>query len=107
MTNQALPYLHFLAKTPKNHLHSNVALPYDMSRMSNWSLGGNINADVLAGGIWEAMVTTAAGLTDGIFSLIFYNYFVSKIRKLAFEIETNSSELMDMLFSGEEGAIEA
>ncbi len=71
------------------------------------SLGGNVNADVLAGGIWEAMVTTAAGLTVGIFSLIFYNYFVSKIRKLAFEIETNSSELMDMLFSGEEGAIEA
>ena len=26
-------------------------------------LGGNVNASVLAGGIWEAMLTTAAGLT--------------------------------------------
>ena len=61
------------------------------------ALGGNVNADVLAGGIWEAMVTTAAGLTVGIPSLIFYNYFVGRVQRFMFEIETRSGELLDLL----------
>ena len=36
--------------------------------------GGNVDASVLAGGIWEALITTAAGLTVGIPALIFYNW---------------------------------
>lgn len=64
------------------------------------ALGGNVNADVLAGGIWEAMVTTAAGLTVGIPSLIFYNYFVGRVQRFVFEIETRSGELLDLLSKG-------
>lgn len=61
------------------------------------TLGGNVNADVLAGGIWEAMVTTAAGLSVGIPSLIFYNYFVRRVDRMAFEMERGSTELLDLL----------
>jgi len=61
------------------------------------ALGGNVNADVLAGGIWEAMVTTAAGLTVGIPSMIFYNYFVGRVQRFVFDIETRSGELLDLL----------
>ena len=61
------------------------------------ALGGNVNADVLAGGIWQAMVTTAAGLSVGIPALIFYNYFVRRVEKMAFEMERGSAQLLDLL----------
>ena len=60
-------------------------------------LGGNVNANVLAGGIWEALMTTAAGLGVGIVTFIYYNYFTSKIHHMAFEIESNSTELVDII----------
>ena len=47
--------------------------------------GGSVNANVLAGGIWEALVTTAAGLTVGIVALMIHNYLagsVGNIRRL-------------------------
>jgi len=61
------------------------------------ALGGNVNADVLAGGIWEAMVTTAGGLSVGIPALIFYNYFVGKVDRIRFEIESAANELLGLL----------
>ena len=64
------------------------------------ALGGNVNADVLAGGIWEAMITTAAGLSVGIPSLIFYNYFVRRVDRMAFEMERGSAQLLDLLHPG-------
>lgn len=60
-------------------------------------LSGNVNADVLAGGIWEAMVTTAAGLSVGIPAMLLYNYFVNRVRGFTFEIETASEDVLDML----------
>lgn len=60
-------------------------------------LGGNVNANVLAGGIWEALMTTATGLAVGIVAYLFYNYFTAKISHLAFEIESNSKELVDVI----------
>ena len=45
----------------------------------------------------EAMVTTAAGLTVGIPALIFYNYFIGRVQRFVFEIETRSEELLDLL----------
>lgn len=51
-------------------------------------LGGNVNASVLAGGIWEALVTTAAGLAVAIIMYIFYNYFVGRIRNYSQRLKT-------------------
>ena len=61
------------------------------------NLGGNVDASVLAGGIWEALVTTAAGLAVGIPSLIFYNWLQSKVEYYVFEMEDNSTAIIDML----------
>lgn len=61
------------------------------------NLGGNVDASVLAGGIWEALVTTAAGLAVGIPSLIFYNWLQSKVQYFVFEMEDNSTTIIDML----------
>ncbi len=61
------------------------------------ALGGNVNASVLAGGIWEALVTTASGLTVGIPVLIFYNYFQGKVEGFVYEMEDSSSRLLETL----------
>ncbi len=60
------------------------------------SLGGNVGPGVLAGGIWEALVTTAAGLLVGIVAIIFYNYLQGQVQRLVFEMEESSTELIDM-----------
>jgi biopolymer transport protein ExbB len=64
-------------------------------------LGGNVNATVLAGGIWEALITTAAGLVVGILTLLAYNYLVSRVERFVFELEVSSSNLLELL-SGRE-----
>jgi biopolymer transport protein ExbB len=60
-------------------------------------LGGNVNASVLAGGIWEALVTTAAGLCVGIPALIFYNYLVSRVQNFTHELERGSDMILAIL----------
>jgi len=67
-------------------------------------LGGNVNATVLAGGIWEALMTTATGLTIGIPTYIFYNYLTSKINHHVFEIETSSNELTELILEHNKAA---
>jgi biopolymer transport protein ExbB len=42
-------------------------------------LGGEVDASILAGGIWEALITTAAGLTVAIPTMVCYHYFEGKI----------------------------
>jgi len=46
------------------------------------SMGGSVNASVLAGGIWEAMLTTALGLLVAIPLLFFHNVLEGKLRNL-------------------------
>ncbi len=61
------------------------------------ALGGAVDASVLAGGIWEALVTTAVGLTVGIIFYYLYNYMVGKVREIVYEMQTSSIELLDLL----------
>lgn len=61
------------------------------------SLQGNVGPGVLAGGIWEALVTTAAGLIVGIIALIFYNYIQGKVSLYIFEMEESSYNLLEMV----------
>lgn len=61
------------------------------------ALGGNVGPGVLAGGIWEALVTTAAGLLVGIVAIIFYNYLQGQVERLVFEMEDSSNELLEMV----------
>ena len=65
------------------------------------SRGGNVDASVLAGGIWEALITTAAGLSIGIVALIFYNWLIAKVEKHVHEMAESSNEILDMLLEKE------
>ena len=51
------------------------------------SIKGVGEASALSGGISEALITTAAGLTVGIPTLIFYNYFSKKTENLKIKSE--------------------
>ncbi len=65
--------------------------------------GGNVDASVLAGGIWEALLTTAAGLIVGIPALMAHNYIVSKVEHHVFEMQENSTDLLDLMLEKEAG----
>lgn len=60
-------------------------------------LGGNVNASVLAGGIWEALITTAVGLGVGIVAYIFYNYFVGRVQSIKEDIETTTEGISSLI----------
>ncbi|MFH1269648.1 MAG: MotA/TolQ/ExbB proton channel family protein [Candidatus Omnitrophota bacterium] len=51
----------------------------------------------LAGGIWEALLTTVAGLIVAIPTFIAYNYLVSRINSFIVEMEKVSTELVNFL----------
>lgn len=61
------------------------------------SLEGNVNPSVLAGGIWEALITTASGLAVGILAYGFYNLLTGKINRMVFDLENSSTEFMELL----------
>jgi len=60
-------------------------------------LAGTANPSDLAGGIWEALVTTAFGLMVGIPALAFYNYFLSAVKKTVGEMETVANDVIDVI----------
>jgi biopolymer transport protein ExbB len=59
--------------------------------------GANISVSVLASGIYEAMITTAAGLIIAIPYFLIYNYFVSRIKSISFQLNDYSSQLLLVL----------
>ncbi len=71
-------------------------------------LAGSANPSDLAGGIWEALLTTAFGLIVGIPAFAFYNYFVNGVKKLVGDMETVANDVVDTLqdASGEVELIE-
>ncbi|MFQ5713383.1 MAG: MotA/TolQ/ExbB proton channel family protein [Candidatus Scalinduaceae bacterium] len=52
---------------------------------------------LLASAISEAMVTTAGGLTVGIFSMILFFYFHSKTNNIIYEMEAGSEGVVDAI----------
>jgi biopolymer transport protein ExbB len=58
---------------------------------------GVVSPGDLAGGVWQALLTTAWGLIVGIPALAFYNYFVTRVQKFVHEMEVSSTEFIDML----------
>lgn len=57
----------------------------------------NVSPQSLAGGIYQALITTAAGLVVGIFAFIAYNLLVSKVEKVVYLMERYTTEFMDLL----------
>jgi biopolymer transport protein ExbB len=62
---------------------------------------GTGNASVLAGGISEALITTAAGLSVAIPALVMHRYFVGRIDAIVVELEQETIKLVDALHSEE------
>ena len=65
------------------------------------SAGGNIDVEMLSKGIYTAMVTTVAGLVVGIIAYISYNYLVSKVDKVVFQLEAKTTDFLDILHHNE------
>jgi len=59
--------------------------------------GANVDISLLSSGIYEALVTTVAGLVVGIIALLAYNYLVSQVNGAVNKMETRSMEFMDLL----------
>ena len=55
------------------------------------------NPQILAGGISEALITTAAGLSVGIPSLMFHRYFKGKINELTVDMEQHALRLLNLM----------
>ncbi|MBQ7824611.1 MAG: MotA/TolQ/ExbB proton channel family protein [Bacteroidaceae bacterium] len=65
---------------------------FDMS-----SAGSAADITLLSAGIYEALVTTVAGLVVGIIALFAYNYLVSRVNGVVNKMEARTLEFMDLL----------
>ena len=65
-------------------------------------LQGTGNANALAGGISEALITTAAGLTVAIPTYIAHRFFMRRVESLVLNLELESIKLVDALHSDRE-----
>ena len=65
------------------------------------SAGGNIDVEMLSKGIYTAMVTTVAGLVVGIIAYIAFNYLVTKVDKVIFQLEAKTTEFLDVIHKNE------
>jgi len=61
------------------------------------SAGNNSNVTILASGIYQALVTTVAGLIVGILAMFAYNYLTSRVNKVMNKLEGKTMEFMDLL----------
>ena len=59
--------------------------------------GTSANITVLSSGIYQALVTTVAGLVVGLAALFAYNYLVSRVNRIMNSMEAKTMEFMDLL----------
>ena len=60
-------------------------------------MGGKVNASVLAGGIWEAMLTTALGLAVALPTMVAHSYLVSRVDRYEAQLQDGSVALLKTL----------
>jgi biopolymer transport protein ExbB len=58
---------------------------------------GAVSPKLLSAGIYEAMLTTAAGLFVGIIAYLGYNYLVTRLQKVVHSMEYTSIDFIDLL----------
>ena len=52
--------------------------------------GGGVDISLLAGGIWEALITTIGGLTVGIIAIIFFSFILFSPPKYTYQQKPNN-----------------
>ncbi|WP_250658271.1 MotA/TolQ/ExbB proton channel family protein [Alkalimarinus coralli] len=65
-------------------------------------LEGTGNAAALAGGISEALITTAAGLAVAIPALIFHRYFIRRVEEIVISMEQEAVKLVEVVHGDRE-----
>lgn len=68
-----------------------------ISAFYEMSTAENVTPTVLAGGIYQALLTTAIGLFIGILAYLGYNILVANVEKVVFKMERSTVEFMDLL----------
>ena len=63
----------------------------------NISLADNISIGLIAGGLYEKMVTSASGLIVGIIAYVGFHYLAIMTDKVIFKMESNAVEFIDLL----------
>lgn len=58
---------------------------------------GDVEPSVVAGGISEALITTASGLVVGIIIQFFYNMFASRIDRIIADMQEQTAAFIDVL----------
>ncbi len=58
-----------------------------------------VNPGDLAGGIWESLLATVAGLAVAIPTYVAYNYLVSQVDNLVYDMERSATDLVNLLSS--------
>lgn len=62
--------------------------------------GGEVQAAALATGIWQALITTATGLTVAIPVYLAYRYLLSRVDQFAVDLEESALDAIDRLIAG-------
>ncbi|MFH1981213.1 MAG: MotA/TolQ/ExbB proton channel family protein [Pseudomonadota bacterium] len=62
-------------------------------------MGGKVNAAVLAGGIWEAMLTTALGLAVALPTMVAHSYLAGQVDRYEARLQTGTVHFMKNLMS--------
>jgi biopolymer transport protein ExbB len=60
-------------------------------------MGGKVNAAVLAGGIWEAMLTTALGLAVALPTMVAYSYLTARVDRYEAQLQDGSVTFLKSL----------
>ncbi|WP_457553563.1 protein TolQ [Desulfobacula sp.] len=68
-----------------------------MGTFHNIGLRGSASLAVVAPGISEALIATAAGLAVAVPAVIAYNYFTDRVRALDSELQSFSSDLLNIM----------
>jgi biopolymer transport protein ExbB len=63
----------------------------------NIALADNISIGLIAGGLYEKMITSAAGLIVGILAFVLYHWLNFTVDKIARRMEVTSLDFIDML----------
>ena len=64
----------------------------------NIDVNGSANADLLAAGISEALITTAFGLIIAVPAIVFYRFFEQKTINLMSLLQANTSLFLDFMY---------
>lgn len=65
--------------------------------MSWEKAGADVSVNMLAGGIYQAMITTAAGLIIAIPLYLCYNYFISRIKYISNELTNHCIQFIEVI----------